>query len=106
MKSAPALRMISATSNEYVLQYLGRYTHRVAISNHRLVALADGQVTFRWRDSADHALVTLELWPTHLLLLGRPAFLQYQRIQWTRRGMQVPLREVEITSGFFQIVMA
>src|SRR5881296_3367335 len=39
---------------EYVLQYLGRYTHRVAISNHRLVALGDGQVTFRWRDSADH----------------------------------------------------
>ena len=39
---------------EYVLQYLGRYTHRVAISNHRLVALANGQVVFRWRDSADH----------------------------------------------------
>ena len=39
---------------EYVLQYLGRYTHRVAISNHRLVSIADGQVTFRWRDSADH----------------------------------------------------
>ncbi len=31
---------------------LGQYTHRVAISNHRLVALADGMVTFRWRDSA------------------------------------------------------
>ena len=39
---------------EYVLQYLGRYTHRVAISNHRLVSFADGQVIFRWRDSADH----------------------------------------------------
>jgi Putative transposase/Transposase zinc-binding domain len=39
---------------DYVLQYLGRYTHRVAISNHRLVSFADGQVTFRWRDSADH----------------------------------------------------
>ena len=39
---------------EYVLQYLGRYTHRVAISNHRLLALVDRQVTFRWRDSADH----------------------------------------------------
>ena len=39
---------------EYVLHYLGRYTHRVAISNHRLVALTDGQVTFRWRDSAHH----------------------------------------------------
>jgi hypothetical protein len=39
---------------QYVLQYLGRYTHRVAISNHRLVSFADGQVTFRCRDSADH----------------------------------------------------
>jgi Putative transposase/Transposase zinc-binding domain len=39
---------------QYVLQYLGRYTHRVAISNHRLISLADGQVTFRWRDSAHH----------------------------------------------------
>ena len=38
---------------QYVLQYLGRYTHRVAISNHRLVSFADGQVTFRWRDSAN-----------------------------------------------------
>jgi Putative transposase/Transposase zinc-binding domain len=37
---------------EYVLHYLGRYTHRVAISNHRLVSFNDGQVTFRWRDSA------------------------------------------------------
>jgi hypothetical protein len=35
---------------EYVLQYLGRYTHRVAISNHRLVSFAEGKVTFRWRD--------------------------------------------------------
>ncbi|MGB8438367.1 MAG: IS91 family transposase [Candidatus Acidiferrales bacterium] len=41
-------------SPEYVLHYLGRYTHRVAISNHRLVSFADGQVTFRWRDSAHH----------------------------------------------------
>jgi len=37
---------------EYVLQYLGRYTHRVAISNHRLLSFVDDQVTFRWRDSA------------------------------------------------------
>ena len=37
---------------EHVLRYLGCYTHRVAISNHRLVSLADGKVTFRWRDSA------------------------------------------------------
>jgi hypothetical protein len=37
---------------EHVLHYLGAYTHRIAISNHRLVALQDGMVTFRWRDSA------------------------------------------------------
>jgi hypothetical protein len=37
---------------QHVLRYLGAYTHRVAISNSRLVALADGQVRFRWRDSA------------------------------------------------------
>ena len=48
----------------YVLQYLGRYTHRVAISNHRLVSLADGKVTFRWRDSAhnnEQKLMTLSV---------------------------------------------
>jgi predicted Zn-ribbon and HTH transcriptional regulator len=38
---------------QHALRYLGQYTHRVAISNHRLVALADGMVTFRWRDSAN-----------------------------------------------------
>src|SRR5215472_14039596 len=37
---------------EHALRYLGGYTHRVAISNHRLIALQDGCVTFRWRDSA------------------------------------------------------
>jgi hypothetical protein len=37
---------------EHVIRYLGAYTHRVAISNRRLVSLSDGKVTFRWRDSA------------------------------------------------------
>jgi hypothetical protein len=36
--------------SEHILKYLARYTHRVAISNHRLVALQDGQVTFRFKD--------------------------------------------------------
>ena len=34
-----------------VLRYLARYTHRVAITNRRLLACANGQVTFRWKDS-------------------------------------------------------
>jgi hypothetical protein len=37
---------------EHVLQYLARYTHRVAISNHRIVAVTDAHVTFRWKDYA------------------------------------------------------
>jgi hypothetical protein len=40
---------------EQVVEYLGRYTHRVALSNDRLVAFAGRQVTFRWRDSATKA---------------------------------------------------
>jgi hypothetical protein len=39
---------------ERVLKYLARYTHRVAISNHRLRRLDNGQVSFEWKDYADH----------------------------------------------------
>jgi Putative transposase/Transposase zinc-binding domain len=39
---------------EAMLAYLGRYTHRVAIANSRLVALAGGEVSFRWRDYRHH----------------------------------------------------
>ena len=38
-----------------VLKYLARYTHRVAISNHRLRALENGRVSFDWKDYADHS---------------------------------------------------
>jgi hypothetical protein len=47
---------------EHVLRYLGAYTHRVALSNHRLVALDAGKITFRWRDSAHknkNSLITM-----------------------------------------------
>lgn len=35
-----------------VVSYLGRYTHRVAISNNRILSLESGKITFRWRDYA------------------------------------------------------
>lgn len=38
----------------YVLEYLGRYTHKVAISNHRILKIEDGKVTFKWRDYKDN----------------------------------------------------
>ena len=37
---------------EHVLRYLANYTHRTAISNHRLVSLRDGNVSFLWKDYA------------------------------------------------------
>lgn len=38
---------------EHVFRYLGHYTHRIAISNHRIVSFANGKVTFAWKDYAD-----------------------------------------------------
>jgi Putative transposase len=38
---------------EQVLKYLARYTHRVAISNSRILSVADGKATFLWKDYAD-----------------------------------------------------
>ena len=50
LSHSPVLRQRSNEGFIHVLKYLARYVHRVAISNHRLVALEDGQVTFRYKD--------------------------------------------------------
>jgi hypothetical protein len=42
---------------EHVFRYLGRYSHRVAIANSRLVAIDDGHVSFTWKDYADGSQV-------------------------------------------------
>ena len=85
---------------EYVLQYLGRYTHRVAISNHRLISLADGQVTFRWRDSAHNnqqKLMTVSLdeflrrFLLHLLPKGFVRIRHFGFLANRRRGALLPL---------------
>src|SRR5216683_458876 len=85
---------------EYVLQYLGRYTHRVAISNHRLVTFVDSKVTFRWRDSADHneqKLLTLSLdkflrrFLLHLLPKGFVRIRNFGFLANRRRATLLPL---------------
>jgi hypothetical protein len=85
---------------EYVLQYLGRYTHRIAISNHRLVLFADGQVTFRWRDSAhqnQQKLMTLSLdrflrrFLLHLLPKGFVRIRHFGFLANRRRATLLPL---------------
>jgi len=53
----------SMAGPQSVVQYLGKYTHRVAISNNRLVALDEGKVTFRWKDyrkGIENRLLTLD----------------------------------------------
>lgn len=48
---------------EQTLKYLARYTHRVAISNRRILSVDDGKVRFRWKDYAQaskHRVMTLE----------------------------------------------
>jgi Putative transposase/Transposase zinc-binding domain len=53
---------------ERVLKYLARYTHRVAISNHRLLKLDDGSVTFQYKNYSDgHRLKTMTLSATEFL---------------------------------------
>ena len=63
----------------HVLQYLARYTHRVAISNHRLVNFADGKVTFRWKDYARGG-------KTRLMTLSAEEFLRRFLLHWLPRG--------------------
>jgi hypothetical protein len=58
----------SSASPEIVLKYLARYTHRVAISNRRLVAMDNGKVSFRYKDYADgNREKTLELEATKFI---------------------------------------
>jgi hypothetical protein len=85
---------------DHVLNYLARYTHRVAISNRRLVALEQGNVTFRWRDSA-HAnkqrLLTLPVdeflrcFLLHLLLRGFVRIRNFGFLANRQRASLLPL---------------
>jgi len=85
---------------EHVLQYLARYTHRVAISNHRIVSVDDSHVTFRWKDYAHGsqqrtmALTSekfLRLFLQHTLPKGLPRIRYFGWLANRRRGNLLPL---------------
>ena len=98
----------------HVLDYLGRYTHRVAISNNRLVRHADHQVTFRYKDYRQggrdkHKLMTLHedeftrRFLTHILPAGFQKIRFYgllshrhrqQALDLCRRLLQCPTQEL------------
>src|SRR5947208_8672861 len=77
-----------------VLRYLGRYTHRVAISNHRLLAFDQERVTFRWKDYAHGG-------KQGRMTLGATEFLGGSFLTYLPEGFLG-----SVTLGFFRIAFA
>jgi hypothetical protein len=84
---------------EHVLQYLARYTHRVAISNHRLLAVDGDHVNFRWKDYAHRSkcrAMTLALeeflrrFLQHVLPKGLPRIRYFGWLANRRRHEMLP----------------
>lgn len=83
----------------HVLHYLARYTHRVAISNHRLMDVTDTQVSFRWKDYAHNKRRTMTLthevflrrFLEHVLPRGFPRIRYFGLLANRRRGLLLPL---------------
>jgi hypothetical protein len=85
---------------EHVLQYLARYTHRVAISNHRIVSVDESQVTFLWKDYANdnkQRSMTLtcekflQRFLQHTLPKGLPRIRYFGWLANRRRGELLPI---------------
>jgi hypothetical protein len=88
---------------EQVLSYLGRYTHRVAISNQRLLSLKHGKVTFSWRDNRHgqmHSTMTLSAddfirrFLLHVLPRGFQRIRQFGLLSNRRRGELARCRQL------------
>ena len=91
---------------EHVLHYLARYTHRVAISNHRIMDVTDTHVTFRWKDYAHHSKHrTMKLtheeflrrFLQHVLPRGFPRIRYFGLFANRRRGVLLPLCRTVLT---------
>jgi hypothetical protein len=85
---------------EHVLHYLARYTHRVAISNHRLLNVTDHDVTFRWKDYTHHSKPRtmtlsheefLRRFFQHALPTGFPRIRYFGFLANRRRSLLLPL---------------
>ncbi len=85
---------------DHVLQYLARYTHRVAISNHRLLNATDHDVTFRWKDYAHRSKARamtltheefLRRFFQHVLPTGFPRIRYFGFLANRRRRLLLPL---------------
>ncbi len=85
---------------EHVLHYLARHTHRVAISNHRLLSVSAAEVRFRWKDYAHHSKQRtmilaseefLRCFVQHVLPRGFPCIRYIGFLANRRRAHMLPL---------------
>lgn len=83
-----------------VIEYLGRYTHKIAISNHRITGIANDTVTFRYKDYRDESknkLITLQAsefirrFSLHILPKGFPRIRHYGILSSKRKQKTLPL---------------
>lgn len=89
---------------QQVIDYLGRYTHKVAISNHRLLNVDETGVRFRWRDYRDNTEKVMSLdgaeflrrFCQHILPRGFVRIRHYGLLSTTRRAQ---LRELQLSFG-------
>ena len=89
---------------EQVIEYLGRYTHKVAIGNHRLLEVNEKGVSFRWRDYRDNREKVMTLdgpeflrrFSQHILPLRFVRIRHYGFLSTARRGV---LRELQLALG-------
>lgn len=89
-----------------VVEYLGRYTHRVAISNNRILKLEDGQVSFKWRDYRDGSrwkvmTVSAEEFVRRFLMhVLPPGFMKIRHYGFlSSRGKQKKLQICKVQTG-------
>jgi hypothetical protein len=96
-------------SPKHVIEYLGRYTHKVAISNHRIVQIQNDLVTFRYKDYRDESKVKLmSLQPPefirrfslHILPKGFMRIRHYGILSSSRKQHVLPLLHQQLESRY------
>lgn len=90
-----------------VVEYLGRYTHKIAISNHRIVSFSDGKVSFRYKDYRDESktkIMTLDAsefirrFSLHILPKGFVRIRHYGILSSSRKQKTLPLIHQQLGS--------
>jgi hypothetical protein len=93
------------SSPKYVVEYLGRYTHKIAISNHRITSLANGQVSFTTKDyrkaGAKHTLSLrdaefIRRFSLHILSKGFVRIRHYGILSSIKKKIVLPLLMAEL----------